>query len=184
MLYMILEEFLDGDTAPVHRSRRKAGRQTPDGLHSVRAVTGGSAHRARALALSLAAAGAWLAGCGEAPREPRELVVTATAYNSLPGQTAGDPAVAAWGDRLEPGMRAIAVSRDLLERGLTRGVEVEIEGLPGTYVVMDKLHRRWRKRIDIYMGTDREAARDWGKRTVRIRWRPEPEPSGPRAPER
>lgn len=100
----------------------------------------------------------------------RELLVTATAYNSLPGQTWGDPEEAAWGDRLEPGMRAVAVSRDLVRMGLTRGVEVRIEGLPGTFVVLDKMARRWRRRIDIYMGTDREAAREWGRRQVRISW--------------
>jgi hypothetical protein len=42
------------------------------------------------------------------------LRVTATAYNSLPGQTDNTPDLAAWGDRLRPGMKAIAVSRDLL----------------------------------------------------------------------
>ena len=98
--------------------------------------------------------------------------MTATAYNSLPGQTEGDPSIAAWGDRLEPGMRAIAVSRDLLDLGLTRGVEVEIEGLPGRYRVLDKLHWRWQKRIDVYMGTDLAAAKQFGKRRVTIRWRP------------
>ena len=108
--------------------------------------------------------------CPGAPGAQRELVVTATAYNSLPGQTSGDPQRAAWGDRLEPGMRAIAVSRDLLELGLTRGVEVRIEGLPGTWRVLDKLAARWSRRIDVYMGTDRDAALRFGKRTVRITW--------------
>jgi len=113
-----------------------------------------------ALALGAACAGA------------EELVVTATAYNSVASQTAGNPHVGAWGDRLRPGMRAIAVSRDLLDEGLTRGVEVEIEGLPGTWEVRDKLARRWKRRIDIYMGTDVEAAREWGRKKVRIRWNP------------
>ena len=67
-------------------------------------------------------------------------------------------------------MKAIAVSRDLLLMGITRGVEVTIEGLPGTYVVMDKLNKRWKQRIDIYMGADKEAAKQWGKRQVTIRW--------------
>jgi hypothetical protein len=40
-------------------------------------------------------------------------VVTATAYNSVEGQTSGDPTVGAWGDELKPGMKAIAVSREL-----------------------------------------------------------------------
>lgn len=104
------------------------------------------------------------------PAAERELVVTATAYNSLPGQTSGDPTLAAWGDRLQPGTRAIAVSPDLLELGLTRGTAVRIEGLPGEYEVLDKMPRRWTRSIDIYMGTDRAAARRWGRRRVRIFW--------------
>ena len=64
------------------------------------------------------------------------LTVTATAYNSLPAQTQGDPTLTAWGIRLVPGMKAIAVSRDLIRLGLTKGVEVSIDGLPGTYVVV------------------------------------------------
>jgi 3D (Asp-Asp-Asp) domain-containing protein len=100
----------------------------------------------------------------------RTLEVTASAYNSLPGQTEGDPTLAAWGDRLEPGMRAIAVSHDLIELGLGRGAKVRIEGLPGEYVVLDKMASRWRRKIDLYMGVDREAAIAWGIRKVRIRW--------------
>lgn len=113
-------------------------------------------------------------GCAllEGPRgRERSLVVTATAYNSLPGQTNANPALAAWGDRLEPGMKAIAVSHDLVELGLERGVAVEIEGLPGSYTVLDKMARRWRRKIDVYMGEDVAAARAWGRRQVTIRWR-------------
>ena len=101
----------------------------------------------------------------------RTLVVTASAYNSLPEQTVGNPSVAAWGDVLEPGVKAIAVSRDLLELGLVRGARVRIEGLPGEYAVLDKMARRWSRKIDIYMGDDVEAARTWGVREVRIHWR-------------
>lgn len=102
--------------------------------------------------------------------EPRELVVTATAYNSVPGQTSGDPHLGAWGDRIEPGMKIVAVSRDLLKAGLKRGTALQIEGLPGEYVVLDKTAARWNRRIDIYMGVDRDAALRWGKRSVRISW--------------
>ena len=105
-----------------------------------------------------------------AGRSERSLVVQASAYNSVVAQTDDDPSIAAWGDELRPGMRAIAVSRDLLELGLTRGTRVRIEGLPGEYRVLDKLARRWTRRIDIYMGNDVEAARSWGKREVRISW--------------
>ena len=107
---------------------------------------------------------------GVASAGERSLLVTATAYNSLAGQTSEQPSLTAWGDRLEPGMKAIAVSRDLVELGLTHGVEVEIQGLPGRYVVRDKMARRWSRRIDIYMGKDTRRARRWGRRKVKIHW--------------
>jgi len=110
-----------------------------------------------------------LSACGSGESK-HVLKVTATAYNSLPGQTQGDPTIAAWGDKLVPGMKVIAVSRDLIPMGLTHDVKVRIDGLSGTYTVMDKLHKRWTKRIDIYMGNDVKAAKDWGKREVTIRW--------------
>jgi 3D (Asp-Asp-Asp) domain-containing protein len=103
--------------------------------------------------------------------EATQLRVSATAYNSLPSQGVGRGMHGAWGDRLEPGMKTIAVSRDLLALGLTRGMKVEIEGLTGHYTVMDRLPSRWSRRIDIYMGKDVRAARRWGKREVQIRWR-------------
>jgi 3D (Asp-Asp-Asp) domain-containing protein len=103
------------------------------------------------------------------------MTVTATAYNSVESQTDGDPTVAAWGDRLTPGMKAVAVSRDLLAEGLTRGTRIRIEGLPGTYVVLDTTARRFTKRIDIYMGIDVEKARQFGVRQVEIRWIPDPD---------
>ncbi len=100
----------------------------------------------------------------------RKLVVTATAYNSVPEQTDSDPHLAAWGDSLAPGMKVIAVSRDLIPFGLDRHTPVKIEGFTGVYVVLDKMNKRWEKRIDIYMGHDLEAARAWGKRQVEISW--------------
>jgi 3D (Asp-Asp-Asp) domain-containing protein len=66
-------------------------------------------------------------------------------------------------------MRAIAVSRDLLALGLGRGSRVEIDGLPGEYVVLDKTHRRWIRRVDLFMGEDVRKALRWGKRKMRIR---------------
>ncbi|MCH2162054.1 MAG: 3D domain-containing protein [Phycisphaerales bacterium] len=100
-----------------------------------------------------------------------EMWVIATAYNSLAEQTDDTPDIAAWNDKLVPGMKAIAVSRDLLDLGLTRNVEVWIEGCGGPYRVLDKMNKRWKDRIDVYMGVDRKRALAWGKKRVRIRWR-------------
>lgn len=107
------------------------------------------------------------AGCS---KNENSLEVTATAYTSSPDETDSTPDLAAWGDRLKPGMKAIAVSRDLLPMGLTHRTEVNISGLEGTYVVLDKMNRRWTKKIDIYMGNDKDSAIEWGKRKVTITW--------------
>jgi 3D (Asp-Asp-Asp) domain-containing protein len=120
--------------------------------------------------------GAVLAWCALALLEgcapEHSLEVTATAYNSTRAQTDARPGEAAWGTKLEPGMRVIAVSPDLVAAGLVEGTRVEVEGLPGTWVVRDRTASRYRKRIDIYMGTDVAAARQWGVRRVIIRWSP------------
>ncbi len=111
-----------------------------------------------------------LAACSSP--ETRSIEVTATAYNSVKAQTANDPAITAWGDRLKPGMKAIAISRDLLDTGFYHNMEVTIDGLEGEYKVLDKMNRRWTKKIDIYMGTDVSKAREWGKQEVTIHWIP------------
>jgi 3D (Asp-Asp-Asp) domain-containing protein len=101
----------------------------------------------------------------------KKLKVTATAYNSLPAQTDSTPDIAAWGDRLRPGMKAIAVSRDLLKKyGLKHKDKVKISGLEGEYQVLDKMNKRWKKKIDIYMGKDRRKALKWGRKDVTIHW--------------
>ena len=99
------------------------------------------------------------------------LHVTATAYTSHVNQTDSTPNIAAWGDRLRPGMKAIAVSRDLLNKyGLKHKQKVHIKGLEGEYVVLDKMNKRWRKKIDIYMGKNLRKAFKWGRRKVEIHW--------------
>lgn len=126
------------------------------------------------LALSL-----MLYACG--PDEPSNRVtktmdVRVTAYNALPGQTkAINPDIAAWGDTLRDGMKAIAVSRDLLRLGLVHGTAVRIEGLEGDYLVLDKMNSRYTKRIDIFMGLDVDSARSWGVRKRNIEWEVERE---------
>ena len=45
-----------------------------------------------------------------------------------------------------------------------------MDGLPGTWTVLDRTPSRFRARIDIYMGVDVEAALKWGIRKVTLRW--------------
>jgi LysM repeat protein len=100
-----------------------------------------------------------------------KLRVTATAYSSHKGQTDKTPFLAAWNNRIRPGMKIIAVSRDLLTKyGLRNGSRVRIGGLPGIYRVRDKMNKRYRKRIDIYMGVNRRKALRWGRRSVILYW--------------
>jgi 3D (Asp-Asp-Asp) domain-containing protein len=103
------------------------------------------------------------------PTGARDLVVTAHAYTSRPEETDAQPALAASGQRLRPGMRALAVSPDLLAMGLDWGTRVEVEG-HGIWVVLDRMGDGHRRAIDLYMGLDRDAALAFGKRRVRIRW--------------
>ena len=94
--------------------------------------------------------------------------VTVSAYNSVTWQTDGNPNIAAWGDTLKAGMKVIAVSRDLLKTGLTHNTMVKIDTLSDTFYVKDKMNRKWRNRIDIFMGKDVQAAREWGKKKLMI----------------
>jgi len=104
-------------------------------------------------------------------RFKHKIRVTATAYTSHPGQTDNTPFLAAWNNRIRPGMKIIAVSPDLIRKyGITNGTRVKISGLPGVYTVRDKMNKRLRNHIDIYMGTDRRKALRWGRRRVILYW--------------
>jgi 3D (Asp-Asp-Asp) domain-containing protein len=104
------------------------------------------------------------------PRGARSAVVTASAYNSHPDQTDGDPFLTASGERLQPGMKALAVSADLFADGLDFGTRVRIEGMDGEWVVLDRLPSGRRRSIDLYFGLDEEAALRFGRKRVRIDW--------------
>ena len=104
-------------------------------------------------------------------RYRHRLRVQATAYTSHREQTNKTPFLAAWNNRIRPGMKVIAVSRDLISKyGLGNGKRVRIQGLPGIYTVRDKMNKRLRRHIDIYMGTDRRKALRWGRRRVVLLW--------------
>ena len=86
--------------------------------------------------------------------EWKTMEVTATAYNSLAYQTNDNPHITAFGDSLKPGLRYVAVSRDLIKMGLTHNTLIEIDGLDGTYLVKDKMHYRHRNKIDLYLQSE------------------------------
>jgi 3D (Asp-Asp-Asp) domain-containing protein len=123
------------------------------------------------LAAGLGAGAALAAGKSDAS----SITVTATAYNATHAQTDSTPHIGAWGDHLDhavkPGVRVIAVSPDLLQKGLRRGQRVRIQGLKGEFVILDKMPRRWKNRIDIYMHKDIKSAKKWGKRRVKVSWK-------------
>lgn len=114
--------------------------------------------------------------CGPTLAAERTLQVLATAYNSTAAQTDQRPNKGAWGDRIEPGMKIVAVSRDLLAQGLKRGTKIRIDGVEGEWTVLDRTPSRYKNRIDLYMGLDIKAARQWGKRKVTIRWNADAHP--------
>jgi len=97
--------------------------------------------------------------------------VSVSAYNSTIAQTDGLPTLAAWSDTLVPGMKAVAVSRDLIALGLDHNTQVKIEGFDGIFLVKDKMAKRMKNKIDIYMGDDIEKAREWGTKKLMIQFR-------------
>ena|GEM_PF-160664 len=101
----------------------------------------------------------------------KKLKVTATAYNSFPSQTSAiHPGITAWGDSIKPGMKIIAVSRDLIPLGLDYNTPVKIQGDTSIYLVKDKMHSKWKNRIDIYMDEDKEKALKWGRKKITIHY--------------
>lgn len=105
----------------------------------------------------------------------KPLDVEVSAYNSVSSQTVGNPNIGAWGDTLSYRQKSIAVSRDLIEMGLVHNSKVMIEGLPGVYLVKDKMAARWKKRVDIYMGDKVEKAKKWGVKKLSIAYAVEKE---------
>lgn len=102
----------------------------------------------------------------------RAETVVATAFSSSTAQTDSSPVRGAWGDRLdklEPGVRAIAVSQDLVAKGLDRNQRVRIDKLEGEFVVLDRMPSQWTDRIDIHMDSAEEARR-WGRKRVELSW--------------
>ena len=86
-------------------------------------------------------------------------IVTVTTYTPSVEETDSTPLITASGFKINPNnpkkQRIIAVSRDL-KRKYKFGKKVRITGigkLSGTYTVRDVMNKRYRKRIDILIGT-------------------------------
>jgi 3D (Asp-Asp-Asp) domain-containing protein len=62
------------------------------------------------------------------------------------------------------------VSRDLAAKGLDCGTQVKISGLEGSWTVADSTAARHKNLIDVYMGRDVKAARQFGVKQVEITW--------------
>ena len=111
--------------------------------------------------------------CNDKVHDPyiwNELTVTATAFNNTIAQTDATPHTTAWGDTLTNNMNCIAVSRDLIKLGLKHNTPVKIKGFDSVFYVKDKMHYKWKNRIDIFMGKDIKKARQWGRQKVKIEY--------------
>jgi len=85
--------------------------------------------------------------------------VVVTAYNPVASQTDSTPQITASNKRVKPGI--VALSRDLeKELGFKFGDTVVIQG-HGSFVVEDRMNKRWTRRVDILMFS-RKAAKDFG----------------------
>lgn len=59
-----------------------------------------------------------------------------------------------------------AMSRDLERKGLRFGDRIHLIGY-GSFIIQDRTHERWTKRIDIYMESYRDALK-FGKKKMRM----------------
>lgn len=85
--------------------------------------------------------------------------VVCTVYNAVPAQCNDDPGHTAFMFKLDLSNpykhRIIAVSRDLLIK-YPKGTQVKVDGVgrySGIYTVMDKMNKRYSKRIDILINS-------------------------------
>jgi len=119
----------------------------------------------------------------QGPAGPLSLTLRATAYNSLPSQTDGDPHITATGATTRFGI--IAASRDLLAGGVPYGSLVRIRDLGGfgngrgagafqevldgmdLFVVEDTMHIRKEQQVDVWF-PELSTALSWGVRQVEL----------------
>ena len=91
--------------------------------------------------------------------------IAVTAYSPTKDQTDSTPNITASMQKVRPGI--IALSRDLeKDLGLKFGDFVIIEGY-GIFEFQDRMHKRWKKKADIFMW-DRAKALEFGKKIARL----------------
>jgi 3D (Asp-Asp-Asp) domain-containing protein len=92
-------------------------------------------------------------------RNMRFVPVVVTAYNPISAQTDSTPHITASNKYVRSGI--VALSRDLEEEfGFTFGDTVVLNGI-GSFVFEDRMHKRWRRRVDILIFSP-EKARKFG----------------------
>ena len=98
--------------------------------------------------------------------DPIAVLVEITAYNPVVEQTDETPFIMASGKTVYQG--AVALSRDLeRDLGLKFGDTIEIDGI-GRFMFEDRMHRRWKRRVDILLFSP-EKARRFGVRKSFLR---------------
>lgn len=90
--------------------------------------------------------------------------VDCTAYTASADECDSDPTITASMTKVRPGI--IAVSRDLFDQGFVFGKKVYIHGL-GIYTIADLMNKRYINRIDVFLGTKKEA-KEFGLKQVKI----------------
>lgn len=101
-------------------------------------------------------------------RQPETIIipVAITAYSPTPDQCDSTPFITASNQKVRTGI--IALSRDIeKEFNLKFGDQIEIIGL-GIFSFQDRMHRRWKRKVDIFFW-EREEAIQFGKRRGKIR---------------
>jgi 3D (Asp-Asp-Asp) domain-containing protein len=103
-----------------------------------------------------------------------EVIVTATIYHAVEGQTDSTPLITASGKHIDPNNpekhRWIAVSRDLEPLGFTFGTEVIVEGalgMEGIWIVQDRMNKRWKHRIDFLVNKEKKLGK-WENVKIKI----------------
>ncbi len=100
------------------------------------------------------------------PKVLKTMTVSATAYNSLPGQTDGNPFITAAGTHTRPGVVAACYPFGTKLQIFLPGQDTPYKNM--TYTVEDRTGSGNCNHVDIWMETLPEA-KQWGRRTVTVK---------------